>query len=121
MSVVFVSSQKIRALNKKFLNRTYSTDVLAFDLGGNGSTREKSLKHPPKELVGDVIISTDAVKQNSIKYSTSESRELVLYIVHGILHLLGYDDHDAVDIDRMRLKEQEILSHLGSLVNKAVS
>jgi len=121
LSVVFVSSQKIRALNKKFLNRSYATDVLAFDLSGNGSVGKKSLKISPEQITGDIIISTDAVKQNSLKFKTSESHELVLYIVHGILHLLGYDDHNDSDIKRMRLKEQEILSHLGPLIKKAVS
>ncbi|MBP9853447.1 MAG: rRNA maturation RNase YbeY [Candidatus Omnitrophica bacterium] len=112
LSVVFVSSQKIRALNKKFLNRSYATDVLAFDLS---DTKNRS------GLTGDVIISTDAIKQNAKKFKSTEQQELVLYIIHGILHLSGYDDHNSKDIRRMRLKEQEILEYLGKTVNNTIS
>lgn len=121
LSIVFVSSQKIRALNKKFLNRTYATDVLAFDLGSNGSVRPKQARKIRREIIGDIVISTDAVKQNSRRFKTTEQHELVLYVIHGILHLLGYDDHQPKDIGRMRSKEQEILNHLGALINKATA
>lgn len=121
MSIVFVSSQKIRALNKKFLNRSYATDVLAFNLGGNGLVHAKSGKELHGKVIGDIVISTDAAKQNSQKFKTTEQHELVLYIVHGILHLLGYDDHEAADIRRMRIKEQEVLSHLDVLINKVIA
>jgi len=66
-----------------------------------------------KHLQGDIIISTDAVVANARKFKTSPQHELSLYIVHGILHLLGYDDHAAKDITRMRKKERELMKLLG--------
>jgi len=74
-----VSSQKIRAFNKKFLNRNHATDVLAFDMS-NGSSDIKT----KTSLVGDIIISTDAAIQNAKIFGTSVKQELLLYIIHGI-------------------------------------
>ena len=113
LSIVFVSNQKIKSLNKKYLSRDYATDVLAFD--SNDQVRTKtSARRKPRSVSGDVIISTDAAKKNARLYGVSPSQELALYIIHGILHLLGYDDHKAADIQRMRRKEQKILSYLGT-------
>ena len=113
LSIVFVSHQKIRAFNKKFLKRDHVTDVLAFDLNDNMLS-----KRTPKTLTGDIIISTDAALKNVNAFQTTLSCELVLYITHGILHLLGYDDHKSADVVKMRLKEQAILSHLGKKIDK---
>ena len=114
MSFVFVSRQKIAALNKKYLGRTYATDVLAFDLANQESSRPSRTKN--RILCGDVIISTDAVVKNAGEFKTSDAHELVLYVIHGMLHLIGYDDHKAADIKKMRAKEQELLE----VVNKDI-
>lgn len=111
LSVVFVTHQKIKALNKKFLNRDYVTDVLAFDLSDSGPKNRKL-----KAISGDIIISTDAALKSIKTYKTTLSAELALYIVHGILHLLGYDDHKASDIKRMRKREEIVLSSLGAKI-----
>jgi probable rRNA maturation factor len=102
ISVVFVSRQKIQSLNKQFLNRSYATDVLAFDL-----RRDKSLR-----LEGDIIISVDAARENAKEFGNNFEEELVLYITHGILHLIGYDDHKFADIESMRAMEQKVLTQL---------
>ncbi len=94
LSIVFVTHQKIRALNIQYLNRNHTTDVLAFDL--NNQTQSKKATHTRiTHVIGDIIISTDAVIKNAKAFKTANSRELSLYVVHGILHLLGYDDHGA--------------------------
>lgn len=119
ISVVFVSSQKIRALNKKYLNRTYATDVLAFNLSDencNSSTPDGE----GEDLMGDIVISTDAVRQNVKKFKTEPAYELVLYVVHGILHLLGYDDHSAKDTREMRAEEQVIMNYLGQSIHQTI-
>lgn len=103
LTCVFVSRQKIAALNRRFLGRTYATDVLAFDL-----------RQPGEDVLrGDVIVSTDAVIKQSRQFGQKVPDELLLYVVHGILHLLGYDDHSPKDIAAMRAEEQRILSILG--------
>ena len=107
LSLVFVTRQKIRALNKKFLDRSTATDVLAFDL------RQSFFKTKKRgEIIGEIIISPDAAKQNAKIYGTSVGDEIILYVTHGILHLLGYDDHDSTDIKKRREKEKEILQYL---------
>jgi probable rRNA maturation factor len=106
LSFVFVTRQKISALNKKYLGRAYATDVLAFD------AREKAGRARSGEaLVGDIIISVDAARTNARTYGVPFSRELALYVIHGILHLLGYDDHTPRDVKRMRRKEQQLLQY----------
>jgi len=121
LSIVFVTRQRIKALNKKFLGRDYVTDVLAFDLRGDYMPLPKGPKlKKVRTIDGEVIVSTDAVLNNTKAYQTSPAQELILYILHGILHLLGYDDHNSEDIKRMRRKEAELMSFLGTKINSAL-
>ena len=105
LSLVFVSASKIKSLNKKFLKRSHATDVLAFNLGERSFTAKGILS-------GEIIISTDAARQNARTYKTSLEKELALYVIHGILHLLGYDDHGKAKTRLMRKKEAELLRFL---------
>jgi probable rRNA maturation factor len=109
LSVVFVTSQRMKSLNKKYLNDSYATDVLAFDFL-HSSKPKKSLK--PKELNGEIIISTGAACRQAKLFHNSQKRELMLYVIHGILHLLGFDDHCPKDIKRFRAREETILTFL---------
>ena len=119
LSVTFVTRQRMRSLNKKYLRRDYGTDVLAFELENPVPIRNKAVRKG-KMITGEIIISTDAVLQNARIYSTSLAREAVLYVVHGILHLLGYDDHKQGKIKKMRNKEQVLIDYLGAKINKCV-
>ena len=129
LSIVFVSHQRIKALNKKFLGRDYTTDVLAFDLTERKGTAPASPaggRRTPtfgnvKQIVGDIIISTDAVLKNARTYKTELSEELALYVIHGILHLLGFDDHKTRDVKKMRRKEQQLLVLLGTKTKKLIN
>lgn len=112
LSIVFVSSPKIRSLNRQYLRRDYVTDVLAFDLRDCNR---------PGQVSGDIAICVDVALKNAATYQTSCARELVLYVAHGILHLLGFDDHSPRDIRAMRKKEQEILNYLGSKIDAVVN
>lgn len=116
LSFVFVSSQKIRALNKKYLNRPHATDVLAFDFRSESAMAGES----PAAVSGEIIISTDAVRQNARHFKSSIAAELVLYMVHGVLHLVGYDDHNPRDVSQMRAKEEDVMRALGKKVAQAV-
>ena len=118
LTIVFVTRQKIQSLNQKFLKRRYATDVLAFpgcvpDLIRRRvlnlrpcitqfGTRVPNSKLGTQIICGDIVISTDAAIQNAKAYHLDVKREMILYVIHGILHLLGYDDHAPVDIRRMR-------------------
>ena len=120
LSVAFVTAQKIRALNQKFLKHSYPTDVLAFDLTEPFLLKSKfSENRKFRFLFGkrklsqwEIIISTDAAIQNAKRFKTSVREEMTLYVIHGLLHLLGYDDHRSKDVERMRTKEQELLNFL---------
>lgn len=111
LNIIFVSSQKIRSLNRQYLRRDYVTDVLAFDL---------SDVNRPGQVNGDIAVCVDMALKNAAAYQTSCARELVLYVAHGILHLLGFDDHSPRDIRAMRAKEREILSYLGKRTETVV-
>lgn len=101
LSFVFVTDVKIRALNKKFLRHDFSTDVLTFPDGEN----------PPS---GEVIISVQTARRNAAAYDTDFHDEVFLYMIHGILHLLGYDDHRLADVKKIRAKEMELM-HLSNI------
>ncbi|MCD6231365.1 rRNA maturation RNase YbeY [Candidatus Aerophobetes bacterium] len=105
ISIVLVDEKKIRQLNKKFRREDKSTDVLAFPLGGEFiSTRD---------LLGEVIISVESAQKEAKKRNHSLKEEIVLLLIHGILHLKGYDDKRKEEKELMRKKEREILISLG--------
>ncbi len=104
ITVTFVSNQKIRAVNRKYLKRDRSTDVISFGYAGQGDYNKEM-----KYFLGDVIVSTDKAFQNSGKYGTTIFEETALYVIHGILHLSGYDDISEKDRIVMRRKENVLL------------
>lgn len=105
ISIVLVDEKKIRQLNKKFRREDKPTDVLAFPLGGEFiSTRD---------LLGEVIISVESAQKEAKKRNHSLKEEIVLLLIHGILHLKGYDDKRKEEKELMRKKEREILISLG--------
>ena len=121
LSIVFVTRQRITALNKRFLRRYYATDVLAFDLK-ESQTRVSRIprKGKGKSISGDIIISTDAALKNAQLYKTDTAHEIVLYLIHGILHLLGYGDYKPMDVRIMRKKELDLLEYLGANIKKVL-
>ena len=98
VSVIFCSDNYILDINQRFLQHDYFTDIITFDY----SEGEK--------ISGDLFISVDSVRENSIEYGTEFEEELHRVIVHGILHLIGYDDHTDKEIRTMRSKENYYLS-----------
>lgn len=110
LSLVFVTDRKIRALNKAYLNRDHTTDVLAFDLSEDAVSYSK--KKQISRLEGEIIISATTAAKNAVHFDSTPFGELVLYIVHGILHLLGYDDHDLREKQKMKKKQEDIVRKL---------
>ena len=111
LSFVFVTAQRIRFLNAKYLDHHYVTDVITFDYSDGGNILI---------LDGEIIISTDAVCQNARTFKTSQCDELGLYVIHGILHLIGYEDGVRGDRIKMRNKEKEILKYLGHCIKTLI-
>jgi len=84
----------MRALNKEYLSHDYVTDVLTFELG---------------EDQGEIIICPQVACTNARAHQNTTEKEIILYVIHGILHLAGYDDHAPKDILEMRRMENELL------------
>ena len=105
VSIIFCSDNYILDVNLKYLQHDYYTDIITFDYcSGN-------------RLSGDLFISIDSVRENAAYYGTEFQDELHRVIVHGLLHLVGYDDHTEEDIAVMRSKENYYLEVLQSLKN----
>ena len=106
ISILFIGDQGIRDLNKQFRNIDRPTDVLSFPqiLAGE-------LETPRTLILGDVVISLETARYQSEEHGLSFEEELTLLLIHGILHLLGYD-HEISDQeeDRMRNKTRELFS-----------
>lgn len=98
ISIIFCSDPYILDINQKYLGHDYYTDIITFDYCEGD------------RLSGDLFISVDSVRENSIEYGTVFKDELNRVIVHGLLHLIGYDDHSEEDIAIMRKKENYYLS-----------
>lgn len=96
IEITFLSDRAIKPINKKYKGANRATDVLSFDLG----------------LCGQVIISSDMALRNSRTFKTSFEEELVLYVIHGILHLFGYDDENRIDKLKMFKKQSSIMETL---------
>ena len=94
LEIILLDDRKIRILNKKYKNIDQSTDVLSFDISG----REFGVC----EFSGCIFISLDKALSNSRRYGTKFGQELFLYVIHGVLHLCGYDDGSASERKRMR-------------------
>jgi len=98
IAVIFCSDNYILDVNIKYLQHDYYTDIITFDYcEGN-------------KLSGDLFISIDSVRENAAFYGTEFADELNRVLVHGLLHLIGYDDHSESDIAVMRAKENYYLS-----------
>ena len=98
ISVIFCSDNYILDVNMKYLQHDYFTDIITFDYCEGD------------RLSGDLFISVDSVRENASFYGTSFEDELNRVTVHGLLHLIGYDDPTKEDIAVMRAKENYYLS-----------
>ena len=109
ISVIFCSDPYILDVNRKYLGHDYYTDIITFDYCEGGV---EGVIGSGKKLNGDLFISIDTVKANADEYCATFHEELHRVIVHGVLHLIGYDDHTDADIAMMRSKEREYLDKM---------
>ena len=104
VNIIFCSDNYILDINQKYLQHDYFTDIITFDYCEG------------KTLYGDLFISVDTVRENAIFYGTEFDDELNRVIVHGLLHLIGYDDHSEEDQKTMRSKEDYYLAQREKLI-----
>jgi probable rRNA maturation factor len=91
ISVLIVSDRKIASLHRQFMNESGPTDVITF-------------QH------GEILISAKCARRNARRFGNVLSRELRLYVVHGLLHLHGFDDSDSTSARRMQIVQRKILA-----------
>jgi len=102
LSLVFCDNYFIKKLNRRYFNKNRATDVISFPLKD---------KFAPGFL-GEVIISVEKAVSNAALYNSSVDNEIILYIVHGILHLLGWRDYTKKERLKMERKQKEILNKI---------
>ncbi len=117
ISVAIVDNAQIHELNRQYLNHDYETDVLSFLLEMSSDPLAQQLPDTPrgngKTIDGEVIVSAEMAIDMAADYSWESLDELTLYIVHGLLHLCGYDDLTANELPVMRARECHVFEVLG--------
>ena len=103
ISVALVDDAAIHALNRRFLNHDWPTDVITFPLSEGDEP----------VLAGELVVSAEMAAATARAAGVAPWDELALYLVHGLLHLLGFDDSADDDRQVMRRREEEVLSRLG--------
>ena len=115
VSLVITDAKKVRQLNKEYRSKDESTDVLAFAMM-DSKDEEKSFVTPPDGVLhlGEVVISYPQAVRQARELGHSVEQEMACLIVHGILHLLGYDHELPDEEEKMRAKEREVMAKIGS-------
>ena len=117
VNVTFVDDNEIKKMNTEFRNIEDSTDVLSFPLGENGNYDTNP--ETGNMMLGDIVISVEHAFAQADLYGHSIEREISFLTVHSMLHLLGYDHVEGgIQADRMREKEEAVLSDLGLAIIK---
>lgn len=96
INLLFCDDNRIVEYNRQYLNHDYETDIITF-------------RYQDEYVDSDIIISVDTVKRNASKYKTDFKHEMYRVIIHGVLHLCGYDDKDTAGKIKMRKKENKYL------------
>ena len=100
INYLLTNDEEVLKVNKEFLGHDYYTDIITFDTSDYDPEQESD-----DEVSADIVISVDTVRANAVEYGASFEEELHRVIIHGILHLIGYDDHS--DEDRAEMRNQE--------------
>jgi len=99
MSIIIVNDEYLRNLKIKYFNMDMFTDVITFNLSDND-----------KDLDAEIYISWDRINENAKKYKQTVNEEMKRIIIHGCLHLVGFNDSTDEEIKKMRNKEQKYLN-----------
>jgi probable rRNA maturation factor len=105
LSIVLCGNSKIKKLNYKYRGINQATDVLSFELGIKGMDFDGKIRH----FAGDIFISLEKMEKNALQYKISEDEELRRLIIHGILHLDGFDHETNNSDEAMLVKQEKIL------------
>jgi probable rRNA maturation factor len=103
LSLAVVDEEEMTELNRRFLGREEPTDVLSFPMQDEDES----------DMFGEIVICADVAAREAEARKTPYDAELALYAIHGLLHLLGYNDGTPAQRKRMREREREILTRFG--------
>jgi probable rRNA maturation factor len=115
VGVVVTTDEEVLALNRQYLGHDYKTDVLSFGMQQGHSSEDRIEFVTPQErpaYLGDVVISYDRAAEQAPEYGQSTEAEVATLLIHGLLHLLGYDDMAEGTRRRMHARQQELLEAL---------
>ena len=104
VSIAIADDEHITRLNEQFLKKNNTTDVLSFDLSDD---------HDKKEKCFEIVVNAQQALRHAENHKHSAQTELALYIAHGLLHQMGFDDHEPDQTEKMHKTEEQILQHLG--------
>jgi probable rRNA maturation factor len=107
ISLAVIDDKTMHELNRRHLDHDYPTDVLSFVLEDDGD-----------HLEGEVILSADTAASVADELGHAPAHEQLLYVIHGMLHLVGYDDHSETDAEEMRAAEERYLQRFGAQLSR---
>ena len=115
ISLALVDDAEIQRVNREFLGHDYATDVISFVLNDEASPLDDESSNRvavvvPPRLEGELIVSTETALREAAAHGWTPADELLLYVVHGLLHLCGYDDLTDEARPVMRAREREVLA-----------
>ncbi|MCD4737315.1 MAG: rRNA maturation RNase YbeY [Bacteroidales bacterium] len=105
INIIFCSDKVLIEINKKYLNRDYLTDVITFDMSEIDNV-----------ISGDIFISVEQVRENAKKYTQRIANEINRTVIHGVLHLIGYNDYSKDEKQAMVIKENFYLKRWNKLI-----
>ena len=124
VSLAFVDDGEMAVLNSRFRGKEGPTDVLSFECDGLGDDFDAAMGTPLDDdevfELGDIIIAPDVAARQGIGFGHSFEAEVSLLVVHGILHLLGYDHIEDDEAEEMESREREILGAWADAGHEAV-
>ncbi len=101
LNYIFCSDDHLLKINQEYLNHDFYTDIITFNMA-----------EAPNTIEAEIFISVDRVNNNAAERGINPTREMARIIIHGVLHLLGYDDKTPLDKKAMQEKEEACLSLL---------
>jgi probable rRNA maturation factor len=116
ISISFVDDKNIKQLNKQYLGKDKSTNVLSFSL----QEGEQGYINP--QILGDIIVSVETAKRDALYGKLTIAQEIDFLIIHGILHLLGYNHENTTkkETNKMRQKEKELFNAINGLNTRLI-
>lgn len=110
LPINIISANQIKQINKKYLNHDYSTDIITFNYSGNTAN-----------LDGEIFISAEDAYFNAKKFGVTFADEILRLIIHGILHLVGYDDKNHAEKQKMKQIEDKLFNKYKTIFDKELN